>query len=199
MMRSSEAILLVAVLLTVAVVVWFWSRRNWRQHSESLKERFGPEYDRLIERRSRRAGEQELDARQQRMQSVNIVPLSSDEYDRFVSSWSDTQRLFVDDPVAAVRHADELVTQIMTTRGYPVAEFEQRVADVSVDHPGVVQHYRAARVLADGSQEGPAGTEDLRQALVHYRFLFADLLEKAPQQPQAPGGVFRQIRKEAHS
>ena len=143
-----------------------------------LKECFGPEYDRAL----RQYGDESkavaaLGKRQERTSKYKIRPLSSGERQEFEANWRKTQTLFVDDPRRAVRDADALVCRLMETRGYPMADFDRRAEDVSVDHPHVVQNYRAAHNIAVADGAGKASTEDLRRAVVCYRALFADLLE----------------------
>jgi len=172
------AILGVLVLITLVVggAALLWARRQ--QRSTTLQTNFGPEYEHAIEELGdKRSAEKELLRRQRRMQRLEIRLLAPEERDRFGAMWANVQHRFVDDPIGAVRDADLLVKDVMNVRGYPVDNFEQRVADLSVDHADVVQHYRAARALAAARADGRASTEDLRQAMVHYRALFADLLE----------------------
>jgi hypothetical protein len=149
-----------------------------RRRSEQLRQRFGPEYERALkaEGNSRRA-EKELEARARRVEALHIRPLVPEDAARFDANWRAVQARFVDDPKGAVTEADRLVGEVMAARGYPVGDFEQRVADISVDHPDVVMNYRAAREIAVQHSRGQASTEDLRQAMVHYRSLFRDLLE----------------------
>jgi hypothetical protein len=118
-----------------------------------------------------------LQARRAHVEKLYIRPLSADERDRYSDEWLATQADFVDDPAGAINRADDLVNEVMRTRGYPTADFEARAADVSVDHPQVVENYRAAHTIAEASEGGDADTEDLRQAFVHYRALFDELLE----------------------
>jgi len=175
-MNTSTAIILaIAVILMVGAVVWIMVQRR---RTEELRKRFGPEYDLvIIERGDARQAESELAARQKRVESLDIHPLEPAERERFIEAWRATQARFVDAPAEAIKDADQLVTEVMQARGYPVGDFEQRAADVSVDHPIVVENYRAARAIALANERGQAGTEDLRQAIVHYRALFEDLLE----------------------
>lgn len=173
-MESPIIWVLVALVLIGAVV---WITMN-RLRSQKLRQRFGPEYDRTIrEEGNIRRAEAALAARARRVAKLDIRPLSPADADRFDSAWRGVQARFVDDPRRAVTEADRLVGELMAARGYPVGEFEQRVADISVDHPDVVVNYRAAREIAVLHSEGKANTEDLRQAMVHYRALFRDLLE----------------------
>ena len=169
-------IVLVALVLLGAVV---WLAMN-RRRSEHLQEVYGPEYDRTVEEREdRKAAESELLERQRRVEGFDIRPLDPAERTRFASRWSAVQSRFVDDPKAALGEADELVTEVMSERGYPMDDFDQRAADVSVDHPRVVEDYRAAHGISERVRSNDATTEDMRQALVHYRALFSELLEEA--------------------
>jgi hypothetical protein len=173
---SSEAVLvLILAVLLVVGVVWFAMRKR---HTKELRDRFGPEYERTLrETGGQGQAESELDARQKRVEQLGIRPLSRDDQQRFADDWRATQAHFVDDPSAAIREADHHVGRLMETRGYPVGDFEQRAADISVNHPNVVTNYRAAHRIALSNDEGQASTENLRQAMVHYRALFVELLE----------------------
>jgi hypothetical protein len=175
----------VLALVAVAVIALFATRASRRRHA-GLKHRFGPEYDRAVEQHGDVArAERELLAREKRVQHLKLKPLLEADRGRFSEDWSQVQTRFVDDPSGAVQEADELIKNVMTARGYSTDRFEQRVADLSVEHPTVVHHYRAARVLAEANREGRANTEELRQAFVHYRALFASLLEQQQQsEPQ---------------
>jgi hypothetical protein len=145
--------------------------------TRQLRGKFGPEYDRVVhDKGDPRKAEEELLNRQKRIEKMHIRQLSHDESVRFSNSWRNVQAQFVDTPREAVAEADRLVREVMTTRGYPMGDFEQRAADISVDHPQVVEHYRAAHNLALRDASNDASTEDLRQAMVHYRALFEDLL-----------------------
>jgi hypothetical protein len=171
---ATVIILAVVVVVVVGAVAWMMMQRR----SEDLRKRFGPEYDRVIsERGDARRAESELAARQKRVDRFDIRPLESAERDQFIDAWRATQARFVDAPAEAIKDADRLVSEVMQARGYPVGDFDQRAADVSVDHPIVVENYRAARAIAIANQRGDVSTEDLRQAIVHYRALFEDLLE----------------------
>lgn len=171
-----EQIVAIIVIVGIAVGVAWWTAQ--RQRSDRLRERFGPEYERTVRgAQDRGKAESELTARQQRVESLEIRPLEPAARDRFAGRWDKVQALFVDDPASAVNQADDLIAEVMSARGYPVSNFEQRVADISVDHPHVVDHYRTAHSIAERQGTGQADTEQLRQAMVHYRALFADLLE----------------------
>ena len=173
---------LLIVLILAAVVVVIAVLMIQRQRSEKLKEHFGPEYDHAVdEYGDQRRAEEELMARQKRVETFHIRPLSAAERNRFADEWRAIQARFVDDPSGAIVDADQLVKQVMETRGYPIGDFEQRAADISVDHPAVVTNYRAARDIALANRNGKMNTEALRQAMVHYRALFEDLLETADQ------------------
>ena len=176
-------ILVIAVVIAVAVAVWMYLQKR---RTEELRGKFGPEYDRTVEGHAdRRSAEEELKERQERVEHLNIRPLAAKERDQFSESWRATQAKFVDDPAEATKEADRLVREVMQTRGYPVGDFEQRTADISVDHPQVVEHYRAAHKIALRNDEGQAETEELRQGLMHYRALFEELLEA--QEAGGPG------------
>jgi hypothetical protein len=168
----------VAVVVIVAGVVW---RALAARKTKELQERFGPEYDRTASAiGSKREAEQELAARQERREQLNIRPLPADARKRYASQWAAVQAQFVDAPAAAVADADGLVSSVMADRGYPMDDFEQRAADISVDHPQVVQNYRQARGISHAAQQGQASTEDLRQAMQNYRALFDELLSEEP-------------------
>jgi hypothetical protein len=167
-------LIVVAVLAAIGVALFFAARRR----REQLQKRFGPEYHRQVEvSGDRRAAESELAAREKRRSKLEIRPLDPQARDRYLSSWRELQVRFVDSPETAVGEADRLVGSVMRERGYPVEDFEQREADISVDHPQVASEYRAAHGISLAQRQGQASTEDLRQALVHYRSLFQELLE----------------------
>ncbi len=168
-------VVVVVLLIAIGLAAWMLMQRR---RSEELRERFGPEYTRAVEELGdERRAEAELAAREKRVEHFDIRPLIPQEHERFAQAWRSTQARFVDDPTAAIKEADRLVADLMRTRGYPTGDFEQRAADISVDHPAVVENYRAARNIAIANERGEASTEDLRKAMVHYRALFADLLE----------------------
>jgi FtsZ-interacting cell division protein ZipA len=165
----------VVVALVVLAVVWAATRTR-RTHS--LQERFGPEYDRTVEHAGdRREAERELREREERHEKLDLRPLAPEARDRYVQQWRQTQERFIDDPKGAVKDADALVQQVMRERGYPVDDFEQRAADISVEHPDLVEKYRTADGIARASERGEASTEDLRHSVRHYRALFVELLE----------------------
>jgi len=189
-------IALIAVIALLAVVGWLAGERR---RSTQLKERFGPEYDRTVASTGeRKEAETELERRRQRVDQLRIRRLDANERDRFTAMWRVVQTRFVDEPAEAVHDADLLIGKVMAARGYPVADFEQRAADVSVNHPQVVDHYRIAHGIAERGDGTTADTEDLRQAMVHYRALFSDLLEtgddtsEASRQTEPAGASGRQ-------
>jgi len=172
-----------AAVIVAVVVVALVVARNRR--SAQLRQRFGPEYERTLrETGDVRRTDAALQARAARVERLHIRPLSPEDTQRFTDRWRVVQAQFVDDPKAAVTEADRLIGEVMHTRGYPVGEFEQRVEDISVDHPDVVMNYRAARAIAEAHARGQTTTEDLRQAMVHYRALYADLLGQEPVRPE---------------
>lgn len=166
-------ILIGAVVIAALIAYSLASRRR----SRLLRERFGPEYDRVLKQeKSVHRAEGVLEFRQRARETLQIHPLPRQDQDAYISRWSDIQRQFVDDPPAAVLEADQLISQVMEQRGYPVATFDQRAEIISVDHPVVVQNYRAAHDIAGRQRTGHASTEDLRKAMVHYRSLFDEIL-----------------------
>jgi hypothetical protein len=186
-------VVLAVIVLAVAITVMGGAARRAKQRSAVLRERFGPEYDRTVRQRGRRAAERDLAARAERVAHIEFRELSDTDRQRFTSEWAAIQEQFIDDPIAAVARANDLIKEVMRARGYSADRgFEQRAADLSVDYPDVVEHYRAARRLSQPRTEG-LNTEELRQAVVHYRVLFADLLQPARAAvPPAPG-VLRPI------
>jgi hypothetical protein len=167
-------VIIAAVVLVVLAVAYVASTSRRRR---GLQDRFGPEYDRTVDSAdSRRAAESELREREQRHDELDIRELSPAARDRYFEEWRTVQVRFVDAPGDAVREADSLVQQVMRDRGYPVDDFDTRADVVSVDHPHVVENYRAAHGVWAANERGEASTEDLRQSLVHYRSLFEELL-----------------------
>jgi len=184
-MDTGLVVAIVVVLVLLALLAFFAGRQR---RSRKLQDTFGPEYDRTVEEAGdRRAAETELRERTERHAGFDIVPLEPEARARYIEAWRHTQAQFVDEPVEATREADRLITSVMRDRGYPVDDFEQRAADVSVDHPQVAENYRAAHAVFQANEQGLASTDDLRQAFVHYRSLFSQLLD-----------VDGDDRKEAH-
>jgi hypothetical protein len=180
---------LIAIIVVVVIAVLLGVLLTRRRKSQGLQERFGPEYERTVTRTGdRRSAESELAEREHRRREFDIVALDPTTQTRYQQEWRTTQAKFVDDPAGATREADGLVAQVMRDRGYPVEDdFERQAADISVDHPDVAENYRAAHALFRVNEQGLASTDDLRQAFVHYRSLFSELLD-----------VDGDDRKEAH-
>ncbi|MFN2452305.1 MAG: hypothetical protein ABR541_08130 [Candidatus Dormibacteria bacterium] len=180
--------LAIAVVVVVAVIMLIASAVRKRR-SNQLRSQFGPEYDRTLQTAgSRRNAEAELAGRAERRKSFEVRPLEPGSRQRYEQQWQGVQAGFVDAPAQSVRQADALVTQLMTERGYPMAEFEQRSADVSVDHPREVEDYRRAHAISRANDDNKATTEDLRQAMTHYRSLFGGLLHDGEQSSSAGAG-----------
>jgi len=164
----------VVVIGIVGIVAAMFLKKN---KTERLQTRFGPEYTRAVEESGgRRKAEAGLEQREKRVESFAIRPLAASDRERYIASWHKVQAEFVDDPNKSVTQADQLLGDVMSTRGYSVSEFEQRSADISVNHPLVVENYRAAHAIAVRHAAGLASTEDLRQAMIHYRTLFDELV-----------------------
>jgi hypothetical protein len=169
--------IVIGVVVAIVVLGVFFSALRTRR-SRSLQDQFGREYDRAVDKAGgRREAERELAERQKRHDELELRPLSQDARERYVQQWQVTQGRFVDDPTGAVSEADDLVQRVMRDRGYPVDDFEQRAADISVEHPDLVEKYRTADGIARASERGEASTEDLRHSVRHYRALFVELLE----------------------
>jgi hypothetical protein len=184
----------ILALVVAAAAIWFVLR--WRRRV-GLTERFGPEYDRAVAvTEDRREAERQLLERQKRVDRLEIRPLNPADHARYLERWRGVQARFVDDPLSAVHQADDLIGEVMVLRGYPLEDFDRRAEDLSVDHPDVVQNYRAGHRLASRSREGEASTEDLRQAMVHYRALFDDLVESAPRRQEKPARTTWRSRAE---
>src|SRR6266508_2676676 len=163
-------LIVVGIVVLAGVLVWSFSRQHT---SKRLRESFGPEYERMD--------------REKRREQLDIRPLDPAQGQRYAEAWRDTQARFVDSPEQAIREGDHLVTEVMRERGYPMEDFDQRSADVSVDHPQVVENYRAAHAISLSNEQGKASTEDLRQAMVHYRALFVELLEQPEEDVRRTG------------
>lgn len=169
--------IVIAVVAAIVLLAVAWGATRARR-TRSLRGAFGREYDRTVEHvGDKRDAERELRDRQKRHEQLDIRPLSPEARERYVQQWQITQTRFVDDPSGAVAEADVLVQRVMKDRGYPTDDFEQRAADVSVEHPEVVEKYRTAHGIALASERGEASTEDMRHSVRHYRALFAELLE----------------------
>jgi hypothetical protein len=181
-MNITTAVVLIVIVLAALAAAYFviQSRR-----SKGLRTRFGPEYERaVVETGARGKAEAELADRAKRVKKLDIRPLPPGEANRFAGAWKAVQGQFVDDPKGSIQQADDLIGELMSARGYPVTDFEQRAADLSVDHGALVHDYRIAHQVAVRHSRGEAGTEDLRQAMIHYRELFDDLIEEPPVEQQ---------------
>src|SRR5947209_20030360 len=184
-MNHNQVLIVIAVIVVIAVIAVAVVAMRKRR-SVKLRERFGPEYDRVVRKEGDpRKAEGVLEFREKRREKFKIRSLSPADRSSFGVRWNEVQARFVDDPRGAVTVADSLVTDVMQSRGYPIGEFEQRAADLSVDYPVIVENYRAAHQIALRHSAGQASTEDLRQAMVHYRTLFEQLLDE--RQPQRKG------------
>jgi hypothetical protein len=171
-------ILVVAAIALVAILGFVLMSR--KRHTQHLQQAFGSEYGRVVDEKGRTRAEKELLERKQRFDRALVRDLSDDDRRRYTDLWHSVQNRFVDSPMAAVTEADQLISEVMRMRGYPAGDFDQRVADVAIGHPGLVDHYRSACTIADKSRHGKSDTEELRQALVHYRALFEELLSATP-------------------
>ncbi len=179
MPNSTQLFVIVIAAAVLVLLVGFLIVRGARRRHAELVQRFGPEYERAVDEfGSETRAERELLARERRVQKLHLRPLRARERTQFTANWNHVQAFFFDDPAAAVQRADALIKAVMEARGYEPEHFEQRVADLSVEHANVVQHYRAARALATANvQRGTRpDIDELRQAIVHYRALFLDLL-----------------------
>jgi hypothetical protein len=165
------------VVVIIAVVVLLYVRKR-RSTTADLRKKFGPEYDRAVRvHGAGRKAEAKLEDREKRVEKLDIRDLDPIERERFLKQWESVQSRFVDSPKGAVAEGDDLVTSLMKVRGYPVSDFDQRAADISVDHPRVVENYRSAHEVALRVGKNEATTEDLRTAMIHYRSLFEELVQ----------------------
>jgi hypothetical protein len=176
---QTESVVLLAIVVAVAVVailVWAGMRRH---RTDKLRERFGDEYDRTVEQHGKPAeAEAALLEREQRVAKLDIRPLRPEEREAAVTEWREVKAVFVDSPVEAVHHADRLLAAIMKARGYPMADFDRRYEDLTVDHGEVARHYRDGHEITERHRLGQASTEDLRQAMIHFEALFDDLVNE---------------------
>src|SRR5450759_3764300 len=177
LMDTNLFVLAAVAILLIAVLAWLYVRKR-KSTTANLQKKFGPEYDRavLVHGAGRKA-ESKLEDREKRVEKLNIRDLDPMEHERFSKRWEAVQSRFVDSPKGAVTEADDLVSSVMKARGYPVSDFEQRAADISVDHPRVVENYRSAHEIALRVGKDAATTEDLRTAMIHYRSLFEELVQ----------------------
>ena len=173
-----KTIVLAAVLIVIAAVLVWFHLRSRKRTTAGLRRRFGSEYDRAVSAHgSERKAESQLEDREKRVKKFMIRDLEPTEHEAYLKQWASVQSRFVDSPKGAVAEADQLVSSVMKTRGYPVSDFDQRAADISVDHPKVVENYRSAHDIALRLEKHNATTEDLRAAMIHYRSLFEELVQ----------------------
>jgi hypothetical protein len=203
---DSQTLMIVAITVVICALIGVgaWIALD-RARSRRLREHFGPEYDHVLQRmQNRNLAEAELQSREERVKKFRIVPLSSQDRAHYRETWVAVQNRFVDDPQGAVKEGHGQIFEVMEKRGYPVTNFEQAAADLSVEYPDVVENYRGASAIAARNRKGEASTEELRQALVHYRALFNELLEgsqpsiekaKPLQSRSRPRFQFRGFRK----
>jgi hypothetical protein len=177
---SSTAALFAAIVVAFIVAALVVAAVGRHRRTQALQQRFGPEYDRAVgEQPTRRAAERDLQERERRHAELRLKELDPQQRQRYAEQWERMQAHFVEEPEAATREADELVTKVMHERGYPTEDFDARVQDLSVDHAETLGHYREAHEINQVNERGQASTEQLRQALMHYRLLFAELLGDA--------------------
>jgi hypothetical protein len=177
LMDPKLIVIAVAVVLIIAVFAWLYMRKR-RSTTAGLRQRFGPEYERAVrEHGSERKAEAKLTDLEKRVEKLNIRDLNPMESEHFSEQWKSVQSHFVDSPKGAVTEADDLVSSLMETRGYPISDFDQRADDISVDHPQVVENYRSAHEIAMRVGKDEATTEDLRKAMIHYRSLIEELVQ----------------------
>jgi hypothetical protein len=176
MQPEITTIIVIVAVVVAAITLWTALRRR---RTNTLRNRFGDEYDRTVEAEGKRAkAEAMLEEREQRVAKLDIRPLTAQERGDFSREWREVKAVFVDSPVEAVHHADRLLGTIMTTRGYPMADFDRRYEDLTVDHGEVARHYRDGHEIALRHQRGQASTEELRQAMIHFEALFDDLVNE---------------------
>ena len=176
---TNTTVIILAVLAALVIGALIGMAISRRQRTKRLQEKFGPEYERTVnEMGDRRQAEQELEARLDHVKTLDIRPLSKEEIDRYTNEWRATQAEFVDSPIVALQKADRIIREVMKARGYPVEDFEQRVADISVDYPELVTDYRGLHLIAVKEEDEEVSTEEMRQAMVHGRALFENLVNK---------------------
>jgi hypothetical protein len=177
LMDPKVIVLAVAVILIIAVLALLYVRKR-RSTTADLRKKFGPEYDRAVRvHGTERKAEAKLEDREKRVEKLNLRDLDAMERERFTKQWESVQSRFVDSPKGAVAEADDLVSSLMKARGYPVSDFDQRAADISVDHPRVLENYRSAHEIALRVGKDGSTTEELRTAMIHYRSLFEELVQ----------------------
>ena len=173
---NTTYLIIAAVLVLLVVVVLSLVLSGRSRRSARLKDKFGTEYDNAVQASGKKNAQKELEERQKHVETLDIHPLSVSDRGRYLADWAAVQSKFVDQPGQAVVNADRLIMEVMQLRGYPVSDFEQRAADISVKYPALVSNYRAARAIAVKNEQKQADTEELRQAMIYYRSLFDELL-----------------------
>jgi len=182
-MNTTNTTVVIVILLIIGVLAIMAVAR--RQRTKRLQERFGPEYDRTLDKiGDQRQAERELEERVAHVNALNIRPLTAEEVNRYARQWQETQRQFVDEPLGALQKADRLIREVMKARGYPVEDFEQRVADISVDYPELVTDYRGMHLIAIKEAKDKVSTEEMRQAMVHGRALFENLMKQTSKEEE---------------
>jgi hypothetical protein len=172
--NTAAIVAVVIAVIAVAALVWIYTRNK---RTSDLRQKFGPEYERALhEHGDARHAEADLRDRARRVKKLEIRPLAPEQRARFTDEWRAQQQRFVDEPRGALVEADHLIAEVLRVRGYPMADFDQSAADISVDHPQAVQNYRAAHAITMRDERGEASTEDLRKAMVYFRNLFEDLV-----------------------
>jgi len=179
---TNITVIVIAVVVAFIIGAFFGAVFKRQRHTKRLQEKFGPEYERTInEIGNKRQAEHELETRLDHVKTLDIRPLSAEEIDRYTNEWRGTQAEFVDEPLTALQKADRIIREVMKTRGYPVEDFEQRVADISVDYPELVADYRGLHLITVKEDDEEVSTEEMRKAMVHGRALFENLVNKEAQ------------------
>jgi hypothetical protein len=179
---TNTTVIILAVIVAFIIGALLGTLVTRQRRTKRLQEKFGPEYERTLnELGDRRQAEQELEARLDHVKTLDIRPLSAEESERYTNEWRATQAEFVDEPLVALQKADRIIREVMKTKGYPVEDFEQRVADISVEYPELVTDYRGLHLIAVKEDDEKVSTEEMRQAMVHGRALFENLVSRESQ------------------
>jgi hypothetical protein len=177
----------VAIIVVIVIIIAVAAFSAVAARRRRLRQRFGPEYDRMVvDQQSQRKAEAELASRERRVRKLDIRPLTATAHAEYTARWASIQERFVDQPASAVNEAQQLVTAVLQDRGYPTEGYDQILADLSVDHARILEHYRAAHSISESAAAGAASTEDLRQAMIHYRTMFGDLLSDVADTQPSP-------------
>ena len=176
---EQNVLIAIIAIVAIAIVIGVWLTMR-RRHTDHLRDRFGDEYDRTLDDAGDRTkAEAALVEREKRVDALDIRPLNAAEHTRFATEWRDVKAVFVDSPVEAVLHADRLLATMMKTIGYPMADFDRRFEDLTVNHADVARHYREGHLIVSRHGDGSASTEDMRQAMKHYEALFDHIVADA--------------------